>query len=141
MSNADTVKAISTNILKVLSETIGWQLEDDGVNPDADFKNPVARIEFQGEGFESIHGERPDYADANILIQVMFAERIPDTARDKAQEYIHAIRDNVTIDNMNVDELANTNLVSHTFTDSNNVTYDEPIVTINYQMRIHYRET
>lgn len=141
MSNPDTVKAISTNILTVLKETIGWQVEDDGVEPDADFANPVARIEYQGEAFESLHGERPDYADAPFLIQVMFAERVPDTIRDKAQEYIHAIRDNVTIDNVNVGALASTNLVSHTFSDSVNTSYDEPITTINYQMRIHYRET
>jgi hypothetical protein len=139
--NPDTVKAMSTNILTVLKDIIKWQVEDDGVDPNADFANPVARIEYQGEAFESLHGERPDYADASFLIQVMFTERVPDTIRDKAQEYIHAIRDNVTIDNMNVEALADTNLVSHTFSDSINVLYDEPIVTINYQMRIHYRET
>ena len=140
MSNTDTVKAITTNLRGVLKNTIRFQVEEDGIKPYADFADPVARIEFTGEAFESIHGERSKYADIPFLIQVYFTERNPDTAKDRAQEYIHLIRDNVTIANMNVGALEDTNLVSHTFSDSVSTSYDEPIVTIDYQMRIHYRE-
>jgi len=138
--NADLVKAISNNVRSIISETIKWQTAEDGISPNADLQDPLAIIDVQGEAFEYTHGERPKYSDVNVLIQVLFTERTPDEIKDKSQEYIHRIRDNIIVDNINTGTLLTASPVSHVFSDSVNVVYDEPIVTINYQMRIHYRE-
>jgi len=142
MSDESNIKAITTNLRKILKDTIGFQMEEDGLDPNKDMTKPVCKIGFRGLDFESIHGERPKYIDAMFDLQVIFTERGSDAAKDKAQQYISDIRDNVTIDGMNVDQLGTGNdIVSHVFSRSITTDIDEPFVIVNYEIAIHYRET
>lgn len=142
MTNIDKHKAVTTNLRTILRDTVGFQMEEDGLDPDRHMTKPVCKIGFRGLVYESIHGERPKYIDAIYDLQVIFTERDSDAAKDKAQEYIQGMRENVTIDGMNVNGLESGNdIVSHVLSNEIVTAYDEPFVIINYEMSIHYRET
>lgn len=138
MSNADTVKAIEDNLTSILT-TQGFKVEDLSADPDVD-TIPLAVILHRGEEFGAAHGERPLYNEINYELEIRLNQKYPSTSRDKIAEWAHKVRENITVNGLNIGTLATTKLVSWVNHNGYDVNYTPPITSISYKLRIRYRE-
>lgn len=138
MANTDTVKAITANLSTILAG-LGFKVEDLSVDPSM-VTTPVCVILYEGEDFEYGHGQKPLYNEVRYLLKVMLNDPKPGSSRDKYADHVHAIRDAVTVDALNVGGLAASKLVSLVNTTDVAITYDPPVSTIDYRMNVRYRE-
>ena len=139
MSNIDTVKAITTNLEGVLTG-LGWKLEDLSSDPDVD-TTPVCQVLYEGESFEDLYGERPQYNTIAFLVRVVRNRTQPGTSRDAQQEAVHAIRGAVTVAALNAGSLATSKLVNRVAHTGAQVEYDPPLSILDYRLQVRYRET
>lgn len=139
MANSDTVKAITLNLTSIL-EGLGFNIEDLSVDPSMT-STPISVILYEGEDFEYGHGQKPLYNEIRYLLKVMLNDPRPGTSRDKYAEYVHAIREAVTVDALNVGALLASKLVSLVNTTEVTVTYEPPVSAIDYRLNVRYRET
>ncbi|MBI5586815.1 MAG: hypothetical protein HY889_00435 [Deltaproteobacteria bacterium] len=114
MSNFDTVRAITDNILGAL-KTIGINFtrkafDDDKTVPASLL--PLGVVFYAGERFENTCGQRPCYAEAEYNIKVIINARDPEDQVRELQKRAHSIRELLTVGALNVNELAATKLVS-----------------------------
>lgn len=138
MANSDSVKAITTNITSILT-TQGLSVEDISGDPETDTIT-LAQIHYQGEDFEYAHGMKPLYNEINYLIRMVFNKMSPVLSRDAQAEWIHKVREAITVNALNVGSLATTKLVSLVEHEGADVEYRPPISTINYKLKVRYRE-
>lgn len=138
MANEDTVKAITANLTAILTAQ-GFKVEDLSVDPDADV-TPLVTILGPNEDFEYNHGEKPKYSDLAYTLAVRFSDKHLSTARDRAADYSHKLRDNITVPALNVGSLAASKLVSRTDHTMEDADYNTPIMRFDYSLSIRYRE-
>ena len=140
MSDFLTVKYLTTNLEVILSTTLNWKLED-GSSERTPETNFLCQLLFTGIEYEETYGQRPSYAEANFDIKVKTVKKTPSNSRDGEQEIITSLRDAITIDLLNVNNLAVSKLVSR-------VTHRTPLVSehennmseITYRVSLRYRE-
>ena len=140
-SNATTVKAIITNLKTILGTTLAYNLDYD-ISSDADVNTtPAVHILYGGETFEENNNEKQKYNNIAFTISLFFAASTPDNRREKAVEYIHAIRDKMTPDELNIGDLSASQLVNNV--DCEEATNDNeiPVQTITLGVTVKYRET
>ena len=138
MANSDTVKAITANLAAILAG-LGFKIEDLSIDPSM-ATSPVCVILYEGEEFEYGHGQKPLYNEVKYLLKLMLNDPKPGTSRDKYAQYVHAIRDAVTVDALNIGGLAASKLVSLVNTTDVTITYEPPVSTIDYRLNVRYRE-
>jgi hypothetical protein len=140
MSNTETVQAIITNIETILTNsTLAFKLED--MSDDEKLKTiDLAKVIYTGEEFEESYGERNLYNEIEFLIVVQYTDPNPAARRDKNAVIVHKIRDNITIDALNVGFLASTKLVSRVEHVEAKTGIDQTTNTINYILKVRYRE-
>lgn len=138
MANSDTVKAITANLAAILAG-LGFKVEDLSIDPSMT-ASPVCVILYEGEDFAYGHGQKPLYNEVKYLLKVMLSDPKPGTSRDKYAEYVHAIREAVTVDALNAGALATSKLVSLVNTTDVAIAYEPPVSTIDYRMNVRYRE-
>ncbi len=138
MANSDTVKAITANLAAIIAG-LGFKVEDLSIDPSM-ATSPVSVILYEGEEFEYGHGQKPLYSEVKYLLKVMLNDPKPGTSRDKYAQYVHAIREAVTVDALNIGGLATSKLVSLVNTTDVAITYEPPVSTIDYRMNVRYRE-
>lgn len=138
MANSDTVKAITAN-LKGILEGLGFKIEDLSIDPTMT-SSPVCVILYESEDFEYGHGQKPLYNEIRYLLKVMLSDPKPGTSRDKYAQYVHAIREAVTINALNTGDIAASKLVSLVNTADVTVIYEPPVSTIDYRLNVRYRE-
>lgn len=140
VTNTTNVQAIITNLETIVGTTLGFKLEynikDD---PDVD-TTPGAIILYLGEVFEESFGEKPLYNEIAFLILIKFTEDTPGLIRDKAVTYIHKLREGITIDLLNVGDLAATKIVSRVTHEGADLDNEQPVNQIDYSLSIRYRE-
>lgn len=138
MANSDTVKAITANLTAIL-ESLGFKVEDLSVDPSM-ASTPVCVVLYEGEDFEYGHGQKPLYNEIRYLLKVMLNDPRPVTSRDKYAQYVHAIREAVTVNALNTGALASSKLVSLVNTTEVTVVYEPPVSTIDYRLNVRYKE-
>ncbi len=139
MANSDTVKGITLNLTSIL-EGLGLKVEDLSIDPSM-VSTPVCVILYEGEDFEYGHGQKPLYSEIRYLLKVMLNDPRPGTSRDRYAEYVHGVREAVTVDALNVGALLASKLVSLVNTTEVTVTYEPPVSIIDYRLNVRYRET
>ncbi len=140
MSNLDTVKAITTNLRTVLAG-LGLRLEEDGIGTDKTLvTTPICRLEYEGETFDDAFKQRASFREAGYAITVIFNERNPLTMKEKQQQWVHGIREGLTVDALNVGGLAVSKPVSAVITGEVSVQYEKPLSIVTYKMDVRYRE-
>lgn len=138
MANVDTVKAVTANIGSILT-ALGLKVEDASSNHDITTAS-VAQIHYDGERFEYAFGQKPLYNTIEYVIKVFFNDPAPGTSRDKQAGWVHSLRDNITVNALNVGSLAVSKLVLATLHNGAQVVYDAPTTTIEYKLDVRYRE-
>ena len=140
MSDLNTLKYLTTNLEEILSTTLNWNLED-GSSERTPETNFLCNLRFDGIDYEETYGQRPSYAEANFTIRVKTVKKTPSLSREKQQEIITSIRTGVTIDKLNVGNLAISLLVSRVTHISPEVPeYENNVSEISYGLSIRYRE-
>ncbi len=138
MANSDTVKVITANLAAILAG-LGFKVEDLSVDPSMT-TTPVCVILYEGEDFEYGHGQKPLYNEVKYLLKILLNDSKPGTSRDRYAQYVHAIREAVTVNTLNTGGLAVLKLVSLVNTTDVAITYEPPVSTIDYRMNVRYRE-
>ena len=140
MSNKDTLQSINTNIETILTSTIGWKLEDlsDKVSTIKD--TPLTTLRFIDLNFEDIYGQKPKYLIAAYEIYVFGIKFTPAEIRDKQAEFAFEIRDNITVDALNVGALATTKYVSRITHRQAENEYSPPQTRLVYPLAVRFRE-
>ena len=142
-NNFTTIKSITDNLQSVLL-AIGIKFsrkafEDAGSIPLSLL--PFGEIYYKGESFEYTHGQRSGYAEANYLIKVITQGHDNTELVRTAQKWVHGVRDSITINALNIGELATSKLVSWVNMESVEIVYTAEYGTIDYVIKIRYRET
>lgn len=73
---------------------------------------PLGEIFYTGESFEQSLGQKPGYAEAVFLIRVTIPTGEPSAVIREEQKAVHAIRDALTVDALNVNALSDARSVS-----------------------------
>lgn len=139
MGNTETIKAITANLTAVLTAQ-GFLIENSSTDKEL-ATAPSCAIRLTGERFESTHGERPSYNEVRYSLRIAFSDAYPATSRDKVAEWMHKIRNNVTVPGLNIGTLAASKLVSKVTHDGYNETgYAPPVTDLDYDLTVRYRE-
>jgi hypothetical protein len=141
VANSDTVNSIETNLRKVIKAG-GINVSDSTFDKDTPrSKMPIAEINYEGELMGYNHGQKPLYNGIQFRIRILIDAR---DERAKKREFIrilHLIRDNVTINALNIGDLASSKLVSKVTTeDTDSTLSDENIGILEYDLQVRYRE-
>ena len=143
MGDFDTVKSITDNLQRILDKQgIKFDREIfDDINKIEGSKLPVGQIFYQSPIFEYSHGQKPEYADLEFQVRVVFKDRsATDSIRDE-QEWVQRIRESVTINALNVGDLASSLLVSKVTTEEVEVEHPgDGVGVLNYTLNVRYRE-
>ena len=142
MSNFDTAKAIIENIKEVLrAQGINFTEATFGDTDDIPASLiPYGRIFYEREIFEYTHGQKPLYAETEFRINVILRDTNQEVLIRDQQEWVHKIRDSVTINALNINDLASSLLVSRVTSDNVEMENFLDVVFIDYRMLIRYRE-
>ncbi|MFQ5736612.1 MAG: hypothetical protein ACE5GY_07085 [Thermodesulfobacteriota bacterium] len=142
MSNFDTANAIEDNLHTVL-EALGINFTREAYDNEAAISAallPHGQIFYLGEDFAYNHGEKPLYAEIRFLIRVVLRERDAADIGREQRRWVHLIRDNITIDALNIGDLAGSKLVSRASTDGVDTENNAPRAAIRYRVSVRYRE-
>lgn len=113
MSNFDTIKSITDNLQAVL-KGVGLHFSREAYE-DQDIPAsilPHGQIFYKRERFEDSFNMRPEYIEAEFMVRVVFSERDSEDIMRGMQKWAHTVRDALTVNALNIDDLAASKLVS-----------------------------
>jgi hypothetical protein len=142
VGNFDTVTAITANLTKLLKQQgAKFTLEayEDTTKIPASIL-PHGLIQYLGEVFDQEHGQRPSWNEIKFKIRIVFKSTSADVVIRDQQEWMHKIRDNVTVNAMNIDDLASSKLVSWIKIEEGDVDNQLDRSILEAFMMIRYRE-
>ncbi|MEE9615278.1 MAG: hypothetical protein V3W31_10090 [Thermodesulfobacteriota bacterium] len=142
MANVDTVKAITDNLEVVLrGEGIKFSrkvYEDEKSIPASLI--PFGRIFYRGESFEHTNGQKPGYVEIEYLASVVLREKDAADLIRRQQEWVHRIREALTVDALNTGELAASKYVSRVDTTGVDMERRDTLAFVNCKITVRYRE-
>lgn len=143
MSSFNTVKAITTNLKKVVA-AIGVKVR---VVSSSELDNtplsilPMAIVDYEGESFENNFGEMPKYVEATYIVKVVTKKSTGKSINNEEdQKWIHKVRDALNVNTLNINELATSKLISMVKINSINVEEVKEKKIISFKLTIRYRE-
>lgn len=114
MSNIDTVKSITDN-LQTVCQAQGIKFSrktfEEPKNVPAALI-PLGEIYYNGQVRQHNHGQGPQYIVINFSLKVVLKERDLQVMMRKQQEWINKLDDAITIQALNIGDLASSQLVS-----------------------------
>ena len=142
-ANFTTIKSITDNVQSVL-EAQGIKFSR------KTFENakaipagllPYGEVHYKGEDFEYTHGQRAGYAIGNFDVRVVLRDRDAIDLMRLTQKWTHAVRDALTINALNIVDLATSKLVSWVNVDGVAAEHSAEFSFMNFNVKIRYRET
>lgn len=141
--NFTTIKSITDNVQSVLQgQGIKFSrktFEDEKAIPASLL--PFGEIYYRGEDFEYNHGQRAGYSEASFNIKITLQDRDMTALMRSAQKWTHAVRDALTVNALNIVDLATSKLVSWVVMESVDINYTTEYATLTHRAKIRYRET
>lgn len=143
MGNFATLDSITDNLetaLKGAGIIFATETYDDlGAIPSAVL--PLGQVFFDEIIFDYTFGQKPSYAEAGFTLRVVLNERDPRMLAREEQRWVHIIRDTLTINALNIGDLAASKLVSRVTSESVRVEHGKPQYgVLSYGVKIRYRE-
>ena len=142
-ANFTTIKSITDNVQSVLqAQGIKFSrstFEDDTAIPVALI--PYGQIFYTGEDFEYTHGQRAGYAVGNFDVKVILQDRDTTNPTRLTQKWTHAVRDALTVNALNIVDLASSKLVSWVNIEGIKAEHKAEYGFMNFGIKIRYRET
>ena len=142
MGNFETVVSITANLTKLLKQQgAKFTLEAyEDVTKIPVSILPHGLIQYLGEVFDQEHGQRPSWNEIKFKIRIVFKSTSADVIIRDQQKWMHKIRDNVTVNAMNIDDLASSKLISWVKIEEGDVDNQVDRSTLECFMLIRYRE-
>jgi len=139
-TNAQNVQYIIENLELIVGTTLGFNLEYE-IKDDPEVETTAAAIIlYEGEIFEESFGEKPLYNEISFIIRVKYRRSDPTQIRDKGADYVHLLREGITIDLLNVGALSASQIVSRVSHDGADLSINLPIIELDYSISVRYRE-
>ena len=142
MGNFDTVASITANLTKLLKQqglTFTLEAYEDTTKIPTSVL-PHGLLQYLGEVFDQEHGQRPSWDEIKFKIRIVFKSTSADVIIRDQQKWMHKIRDNITVNAMNIDDLASSKLVSWVKIEEGDVDNQLDRSTLECFMLIRYRE-
>ncbi len=142
MANLETIKSITDNLQTVL-QSMGVKFARETIADESKIPAsliPFGQIFYNTEEFEYTHGQKPMYVDTEYLIRVVLREKTSTDLIRTQQEWVHLIRDGLTINALNINALASTKYVSRVTTELLVMDTRENTTFVHYTVKIRYRE-
>lgn len=141
MPNLDTVQSITDNLVQVLKgagiNTVKKNFNQDPAASDL----PLIDVIYDTENLGYDHGQKPLYNDIVFILRMFVKDNSPSLITTEKQRLIHIVRDNVTINALNINELSSSLLVSKVVTGDIDTSLSEnDLGIIEYELEIRYRE-
>ncbi|MBI5233826.1 MAG: hypothetical protein HY880_05680 [Deltaproteobacteria bacterium] len=142
MSAPITIQAITENLRTVLSkEGLYFSVETyEGMDQVPASLLPLGQIFYKGETFEYTHGQRPGYINAGFLLRVILRMRSPEDAVRDEEQWVHRIKTAITVNALNINELALTKYVSRVMIGTIGIENKKEVSIVNMNVEIRYRE-
>lgn len=147
MSTADTLSAIYDNLKTIIGGIVDVNTSREVMNAfrddSADVKlgGPIAVVLYAGSEFDNSLGYRPKYDTGAFPVIIKFSEPDVSAALKKQMQIIHDIKAAVTVDALNVGELAVAKHISRIEALPPDIRYMPPKNIIQMVFNIRYRET
>ncbi len=142
MSNTATIKAIITNMETILSASLRKLDMFGGASeslPDYT-QAPVYYVLYDGETPEYNHGQKPGYIESDLKIVLKWQSMSISAARDKTIEWFHTLRDALTINALNVGDLAISKLISKITVGKPELDMQPAELLLTFNITVRYRE-
>ncbi len=143
MTNFATIKSVTDNLETVL-KALGLHFSRD-VKEDADIPAsilPHGQIFYRRERFENSFNLRPGYIEAAFTVRVVFSERDATDIMREQQRWTHAVRGALTVNALNIGDLASSKLVSLVTVEDSAAELIKPtLAAVTIDATIRYRET
>ena len=142
-ANFTTIKSITDNVQSVLqAQGIKFSrstFEDDTAILAALL--PYGQIFYTGEDFEYTHGQRAGYTVGNFDVKVILQDRDTTNLTRSMQKWTHAVRDALTVNALNIVDLASSKLISWVNVEGVRAEHKAEYGFMNFGIKIRYRET
>jgi len=149
MNNIDIIKAVTENLKSIfkgegidLSEKVFKSSHNlpKGAKPPG--SRPLGRLDYKGEAFEYGYGARAYYANARFGLSLFLRDSNEKNLTRLTQEWVHKIREALTVNGVNVGSLASIKPVTRAEIDKVQVISDgkEQSVEVRFDVFIRYRE-
>lgn len=102
---------------------------------------PLGGIYYRGEDFQYTHGQRPGYAEADFFVKVVLQERDSAGLIRSTQKWMHSVRDALTVNALNIGELAVSKPASLVAVEHVDVENKGDMAVLGFKVKIRYRET
>jgi hypothetical protein len=143
MSNFDTVKSITDNLQTICQgEGIKFSRKtfEEPKNVPAALI-PLGEIYYDVENFDQTHGQRASFAEVDYTVKIILKERDSRVLMRQQQEWVHKLRDAITVNALNIGDLASSKLVSWVdMTEGAETEDDVDWSRVNFPITIRYRE-
>lgn len=143
MSNVDTAFSVTDNLEAILK---GFKINVERVYTE-ELRDvpastlPLLQMFYMADDFEYTHGQKPEYAEMEFLIRGLFSRDKGSKANMRNnQKKVHEVRDGVTINALNIGDLASSKLVSRVTSDSIRNRREDDMDIMDYTLKIRYRE-
>ena len=141
--NFATIKSITDNVQSVLQGQgikFSRKTYENEKNIPASLL-PLGGIYYRGEDFQYTHGQRPGYAEADFFVKVVLQDRDSGSLIRSIQKWIHLLRDALTVNSINIGDLAVSKLASLVTAERVDVENKGDMAVLGFKVKIRYRET
>ncbi len=144
MTNLETIRAVTTNLKSLLKgQGINFteKVYKDKKNINAG-SVPAGSIFYKGESFEHGYGAKAYYVNARFAASVTLKNRSEAELIRQEQIWVHKIREALTVDGLNVDDLSEGKPVTRVIVSTVDIKNDNSsgIAEVNFEIVIRYRE-
>ena len=142
MSNFDTITAVTDNlesVLRGLGLKFTQEIYDDVSAIPASLL-PHGQIFYDKEVFEYTHGQKPEYATVSFRIRVALTGRDARKFIRDQQNWVHKIREALTVNALNIGGLAASKLINVVSLDEVDVENTADRASLMCRVGVRYRE-
>ena len=141
--NFATIKSIMDNVQSVL-QAQGIKFSRSTFEDEKNIPAPLlpfGGIYYRGEDFQYTHGQRPGYAEADFFVKVVLRDRDSAELIRSAQKWMHLLRDALTVNAINIEDLAVSKPASLVTVERGDVENKGDMAVLGFKVKIRYRET
>lgn len=137
--NAATVKSITNNIKKIIEDTLKYNFENQRIDTRTEFKPNVVLEQLKATPNRN-HGEGPMYVEQEYAITVKKKVDNKKEYRETSTEITFDFEENITVDALNIDDLASSKLVTVREMELDVEEYNGKDLIINIALTVRFRD-
>lgn len=137
--NAATVKSITNNIKKIIEDTLKYNFENQRIDTKTEFKPNVILEQIKATPNRN-HGEGPMYIEQEYAITVKKKIENKQQYRETSTEITFDFEENITVDALNIENLASSKLVTARDMELDVEEYNGKDLVVNIVLIVRFRD-